>query len=171
MRCAASALAVARIDGSDLRAHVGEVDDAGDEGDDVEEDHAHAHRRQCEKGECESDAEEDDPELLALLVHGTVVLVLEAEAVDEGPELDDECGHRQGKKDETLKARDVFHSLTLAMTAAPSSPGRRILGNCPRPAHDILNARACDLRTLARLHLTGPVRAPHPSQHPSRDRN
>src|SRR5699024_12533857 len=95
-------------------------------------DHAHAHRRQCEKGECESDAEEDDPELLALLVHGTVVLVLEAEAVDEGPELDDECGHRQGKKDETLKARDVFHSLTLAMTAAPSSPGRRILGNCPR---------------------------------------
>src|SRR5699024_9222854 len=69
MRCATSALAIARIDGSDLRAHVGEVDDAGDEGDDVEEDHAHAHRRQCEKGECESDAEEDDPELLALLVH------------------------------------------------------------------------------------------------------
>src|SRR5699024_824965 len=160
MRCAASALAVARIDGPDLRAHIGEVDDAGDEGDDVEEDHAHAHRRQCEEGECESDAEEDDPELLALLVHGTVVLVLEAEAVDEGPELDDECGHRQGKKDETLKARDVFHSLSLAMTAAPSSPGRRILGNCPRPAHDILSGRACTLGLLGRRALRGP----HPSE-------
>ena len=43
--CAASAVAVARVDGSDLRAHIGEVDDAGDEGDDVEEDHAHAHGR------------------------------------------------------------------------------------------------------------------------------
>src|SRR5699024_12763430 len=155
-------------DGSDLRAHVGEVDDAGDESDDVEEDHAHAHRRQCEKGECESDAEEDDPELLALLVRGTVVLVLEAEAVDEGPELDDERGHRQGKKDETLKARDVFHSLTLAMTAAPSSPGRRILGNCPRPAHDMLRGRPCDLRSRGTRALNGPGKAPHPSQHPSR---
>ena len=71
---------------------------------------------------------------LALLVHGAV-LVIEAEAVDERPELDDECGHRQGKKDETLKARDVFHGLSLAISRFRGSSGPEIHGNCPPASH------------------------------------